>query len=92
MNRVRMEKAIVATYNVLVFALLVTMYFTDPEQGGMLAALILFFTVLYDIYFWVVYWIMTRFVKRPKVKKWGMLTLAILPFVPMFIVVVKALG
>lgn len=92
MNRVRMEKAIVATYNVLVFALLVTMYFTDPEQGGMLAALILFFTVLYDIYFWVVYWIMTRFVKRPKVRKWGMLTLAILPFVPMFIVVVKALG
>lgn len=87
-----MEKAIVATYNVLVFALLVTMYFTDPEQGGMLAALILFFTVLYDIYFWVVYWIMTRFVKRPKVRKWGMLTLAILPFVPMFIVVVKALG
>lgn len=86
-----MEKAIVATYNVLVFALLVTMYFTDPEQGGMLAALILFFTVLYDIYFWVVYWIMTRFVKRPKVRKWGMLTLAILPFVPMFIVVVKAL-
>lgn len=92
MNRVRMEKAIVATYNVLVFALLVTMYFTDPEQGGMLAALILFFTVLYDIYFWVVYWIMTRFVKRPKVRRWGMLTLAILPFVPMFIVVVKALG
>lgn len=92
MNRVRMEKAIVATYNVLVFALLVTMYFIDPEQGGMLAALILFFTVLYDIYFWVVYWIMTRFVKRPKVRKWGMLTLAILPFVPMFIVVVKALG
>lgn len=87
-----MEKAIVATYNVLVFALLVTMYFTDPEQGGMLAALILFFTVLYDIYFWVVYWIMTRFVKRPKVRRWGMLTLAILPFVPMFIVVVKALG
>lgn len=87
-----MEKAIVATYNVLVFALLVTMYFTDPEQGGMLAALILFFTVLYNIYFWVVYWIMTRFVKRPKVRKWGMLTLAILPFVPMFIVVVKALG
>lgn len=92
MNRVRMEKAIVATYNVLVFALLVTMYFTDPEQGGMLAALILFFTVLYDIYFWVVYWIMTRFVKRPKVRRWGMLTLAILPFVPMFIVVAKALG
>lgn len=87
-----MEKAIVATYNVLVFALLVTMYFIDPEQGGMLAALILFFTVLYDIYFWVVYWIMTRFVKRPKVRKWGMLTLVILPFVPMFIVVVKALG
>lgn len=87
-----MEKAIVATYNVLVFVLLVTMYFTDPEQGGMLAALILFFTVLYDIYFWVVYWIVTRFVKRPKVRKWGMLTLAILPFVPMFIVVVKALG
>lgn len=92
MNRVRMEKAIVATYNVLVFALLVTMYFTDPEQGGMLAALILFFTVLYDIYFWIIYWIMTRFVKRPKVRKWGMLTLAILPFVPVCIVGMMALG
>lgn len=72
-----MVKAVVAMYNGLVFALLVTMYFTDPEQGGMLAALILFFSVLYDIYYWIVYWIMTRFVKRPKVRKWGVLSLAI---------------
>ena len=86
-----MAKTIVAIYDVLVFALLVTMYFTDPEQGGELFAVILFFTILYNLYFWLLYWVASRLVKKQKVRKWIGLALALLPFIPVSVVVLRTI-
>ncbi|MCQ2219151.1 MAG: hypothetical protein MJZ33_11860 [Paludibacteraceae bacterium] len=83
----RVAKYIILTYNVLVFTLLMTMYFTDTENGGLPFVLILFFTLLYDLYYWMAYSIVKRFVKKSEYRNWGMLLVALSPFIIIFMLI-----
>ena len=81
-----MMVTIVKILNVFILALLLAMYIIDPEKGGLPFWLIFFLTILYDIYFWIVYSIVKKFEEKPKRRKWWLLFGALLPFVPIFII------
>lgn len=82
-----MITTIIVILNVLVLALLATMYFTDPENGGLPFVLILCFTIFYDVYYWIVYSMVKRFVKKQKVREFLLLGGAILPFISILLAI-----
>ncbi len=88
---IKVINTIIKICNLLVLALLVTMYFTDPEQGGMLGAVILFFTIGYDVYYWIAYSIVKRFVEKEKNRSWWLLFLALFPFAAITIIAILLL-
>lgn len=80
-----MINTIIKIFNVLVFTLLSIMYFTDPENGGLPFVLILFFTVLYDVYYCMVYLIVMRLVEKNSARNWWLSFVALLPFISLYV-------